>query len=925
MNVKTWQFKLLTVIIFVLMSAMIFVLQIVHAGTDNVATIYKVERFTNPLHDPVQDDDSGEVRIIKRFTSRTYNSANAEIVYRDTLAECSKDLREGMTNREGQIAVHWRTSPDADFSFSEIYNDVFYGAFDHTGKSNEGDILKWIWSGCAGEIRPNRDNSYYYVTLVYDISYRTTAAQELELQQEIDNLQAEWAIDEKSDQEIIKHIYDYMCQNIEYDHENLEDDTYELKYTDYAALMNKTSVCQGYAMLFYRFALEYGIDCRLITGIGNGGGHAWNIVQLGDLYYYVDATWDAPRYPNYEYYLLGRSSFYKDHTCDEEYLTETFAGKYPVPDADFDGELHRHEISSIIKSEPTCANEGIIKYNCSQCAYCEEVAIPKVTTHTWDNGQISVAPTCVAEGTRTFACTVDGCGKTRTESIAIDKNTHPEASMIDLPAKAATCKETGLTTGKKCTACGVVTILQTEVPKLTTHSYDNGILTMDSTCIAEGEKSFTCIVCNDTKTESVAVDKNAHPEASMADLPAKAATCKESGLTEGVKCTACGVVTVPQTEVPKLTIHSYNTGAVTKQPTCTAEGELTFTCIVCDETKTEPIPLNMDAHPAAGMRELPEKAATCKESGLTAGEKCTACGVETVPQTEVPKLRTHTYGEDHICDVCEFENEALMPTPEVTPTPEPEVQPTPEPTPEATPSPEPTPMPDVTPTPEPEENPVPEVTPTPEPEVTPTPEQEKNPAPEPEAQPAPSPEVTPTPEKYEIGKVSLSVSAYVYNGRVKSPKVIVKDNKGNVLKKGTDYTVFTPKGRKAIGKYTYTIKFKGNYADTKSKKMTLTIKPAKPTIKTPAAAKKAITVKWKRGKKAQTTGYQVMVASNSKFTKGKKSITVKGYNKVSKKVTGLKAKTKYYVKVRTYKIAKVNGKNTKIYSDWSKVKTIRTK
>ena len=170
----------------------------------------------------------------------------------------------------------------------------------------------------------------------------------------------------------------------------------------------------------------------------------------------------------------------------------------------------------------------------------------------------------------------------------------------------------------------------------------------------------------------------------------------------------------------------------------------------------------------------------------------------------------------------------------------------------------------------------------------------------------------------KASKVSLSKASYTYNGKTKSPKVVVKDSKGNTIS-SKYYTVSKPSGRKAIGKYTYTVKFKGNYTGTK--KLTLTIKPVKPTIQTPKAAKKAITVKWKKGKKAQVTGYEVIVATNNKFTKGKKTATVKGYSKVSKKVTGLKAKTKYYVKVRTYKTVK----GVKIYSDWSKVKTIKTK
>ena len=171
---------------------------------------------------------------------------------------------------------------------------------------------------------------------------------------------------------------------------------------------------------------------------------------------------------------------------------------------------------------------------------------------------------------------------------------------------------------------------------------------------------------------------------------------------------------------------------------------------------------------------------------------------------------------------------------------------------------------------------------------------------------------------YKASGVKLKTASFVYNGKQKSPVVVVKNSKGKTIAK-SNYTITKPKGRKAIGKYTYTIKFKGDYTGTK--KLTLTIKPAKPTIQAPKAAKKAITVKWKKGKKAQVTGYQVMVATNSKFTKNKKTATVKGYSKVSKKMTKLKAKTKYYVKVRTYKTVK----GVKIYSDWSKVRQIKTK
>ena len=163
----------------------------------------------------------------------------------------------------------------------------------------------------------------------------------------------------------------------------------------------------------------------------------------------------------------------------------------------------------------------------------------------------------------------------------------------------------------------------------------------------------------------------------------------------------------------------------------------------------------------------------------------------------------------------------------------------------------------------------------------------------------------------------LAKATYVYDGKAKAPKVVVKDSKGKTIT-NANYSVTTPKGRKTVGKYTYTIKFKGEYSGTK--KLTLTIQPKAPTIKAPVAAKKAITVKWAKVSK-EATGYEVMYATNKKFTQNKKTVVVKSNKTTSKKVTGLKAKKTYYAKVRTYKTVK----GVKIYSEWSKVKQIKTK
>ena len=96
-------------------------------------------------------------------------------------------------------------------------------------------------------------------------------------------------------------------------------------------------------------------------------------------------------------------------------------------------------------------------------------------------------------------------------------------------------------------------------------------------------------------------------------------------------------------------------------------------------------------------------------------------------------------------------------------------------------------------------------------------------------------------------------------------------------------------------------------------------KPKSTSIKKLKAAKKAVSVEWK--KVSGVKGYQVQVATDKKFKKNKKTATVKKQKTTKVTIKKLKAKKKYYVRMRTYKT--VNGK--KVYSSWSKVKTIKTK
>ncbi len=165
-------------------------------------------------------------------------------------------------------------------------------------------------------------------------------------------------------------------------------------------------------------------------------------------------------------------------------------------------------------------------------------------------------------------------------------------------------------------------------------------------------------------------------------------------------------------------------------------------------------------------------------------------------------------------------------------------------------------------------------------------------------------------------KLSLSATSYTYDGKVKKPTVTVKTASGTKLTTSS-YTVTYVTGRKNVGTYKVTVKMKGNYTGTKA--LTFTIKPRAASINTLTPKSKALSVKLNRSLK-QSTGYQVQYSTSKTFkTYSTKAIT--NYNTSTTTLSGLKAKTTYYVRVRTYKT--VNG--TKYYSNWSTAKYAKTK
>ena len=114
-----------------------------------------------------------------------------------------------------------------------------------------------------------------------------------------------------------------------------------------------------------------------------------------------------------------------------------------------------------------------------------------------------------------------------------------------------------------------------------------------------------------------------------------------------------------------------------------------------------------------------------------------------------------------------------------------------------------------------------------------------------------------------VKTVKLSTTSYTYDGKVKTPSVTVKDAEGNVLTKGTDYTVSYSSGRKSLGTYKVTITMKGNYSGTKT--LTYKIDLATPTVKV-SNATNGVKITWNKVAGAKNYKVYKSVYSGGKWS-----------------------------------------------------------
>lgn len=288
-----------------------------------------------------------------------------------------------------------------------------------------------------------------------------------------------------------------------------------------------------------------------------------------------------------------------------------------------------HSLTKVInKKDATCTEDGYT--GDTVCAICgKEITKGEAIEAKGHIEAIDAAvePTCTEPGkTEGKHCSV--CNEVLVAQEVIPATGHTEKAVAGKPA---TCTETGLTDGISCSVCGTVIKAQEEIPAKG-HSWNEGEITTSPTCENAGVKTYTCTVCNATKTE--AIDATGHTPVEVAEQPA---TCTEAGHKAGTKCSVCDAILSGMEEIP-ATGHTEVIDAA-KAPTCTETGLTEGKhCSVCNT-----VLVAQEEIPAKGHTEVIDPAVepTCIEPGKTEGKHCSVCNEIIVAQTEIP-AKGHT-------------------------------------------------------------------------------------------------------------------------------------------------------------------------------------------------------------------------------------------------------------------------------------------
>ncbi len=251
------------------------------------------------------------------------------------LRELAKVVSEHGVKREASFDVKYKGDMadietiinDGDFIFFEST----LAMVDDPGTHEDADYLAATLNLSSDAYSVEADGD----VVTFKLPYFETLEQANYVKQKVPGILSELGVSSMGNYEKVKAIHDYVCNLITYTGEPPEANS-----SMYNALSKGEGLCNAYALCMYRLCVEAGVPCKFVGGKAGTGrdadAHAWNIVALGDKWYYVDATWDdSTEGISYDYFLKGSSDFdaadkTQPHTLEKAYGTGEFASAFPI-------------------------------------------------------------------------------------------------------------------------------------------------------------------------------------------------------------------------------------------------------------------------------------------------------------------------------------------------------------------------------------------------------------------------------------------------------------------------------------------------------------------------------------------------------------------------------------------------------------------
>ena len=540
-----------------------------------------------------QHDKYGDIQCT---TDKTYTYTSYDEAVKEIGAMAKKIYLEDKYDKFSlKIPMEIKTGEKVEkIENNQFDKDIQKVIREDTGKADEGYTLVSM-QRCGGEVYSENgdslrssyeDGTYkgYYGGIG---GYRDMSDRYHQTVKKINTVIESLNLDGKSDYDKFKAITNWIVSNVKYDsHYNGEPNTpagTKYPHDMTGAVLDGYAVCDGYAGLFYYMANAVGLKALYEDGtsISVQRGHAWNLLEMDNAYYYVDPTnayFKEDGEPGSEV-LYGQKYFFTLYKPDSTTIEDTYKN---ISQDDYLKEHSickgNHDLWESGHNGATCENPATTVYSCKNkgCLYKEYVETAPALGHAWDNGKVTQVQSCKNPEITTYTCTHSLCErKKQVETKPALGHSWDEGVVT----KEATCTEKGVKT-YTCSRCGET---KTEEIPLAKHDYEEQIV-KPATCISTGIANYVCKNCGQKIQRKLPITDHTRVVKNQKD-----ATCGAAGYTGDVYCSVCNKKLESGETIPKLSEHTWGEWTITNQPTCKKYGVKQRRCKVCNELDIETI------------------------------------------------------------------------------------------------------------------------------------------------------------------------------------------------------------------------------------------------------------------------------------------------------------------------------------------------